>query len=124
MIRKMFAVATIALLAGVLFAQGAKSVTITGYLVDNACGSHHPGDKEFGKDHTVSCAKMESCEKSGYAVNGDGKQYKFDAAGNELAASLLDSTKSTKGLKVKVEGTVDGDTIKVTKLTEVVAATN
>lgn len=124
MIRKFFAVATIALLASVLVAQDAKSVTVTGYLIDNACGSHHAGDKTFGKDHSVSCSKMEACEKSGYAVNDEGRVYKLDQAGNELASSLLDSTKATKGLKVKVEGTVDGDTIKVTKLTEVVADTN
>jgi len=31
----------------------------------------------------------------------------------------LKATKSKKGLHVKAEGTVDGDTLKVTKLTEV-----
>jgi hypothetical protein len=61
---------------------------------------------------------MESCEKSGYAVFAGDKLYKLDDSGNASAADLLKNTKSKKGLHVKVEGTVDGDTVKVTKLTE------
>ena len=64
---------------------------------------------------------MDDCEKSGYAVYADSKLYKFDEAGNTSAKELLKTTKSKKGLHVKVEGTVDGDTIKVTKLTEYTA---
>jgi len=62
---------------------------------------------------------MESCEKAGYAVYADKKLYKLDEAGNTMAAEVLKNTKTTKGVKVAVEGTVVGDTIKVTKLTEV-----
>jgi len=47
------------------------------------------------------------------------KLYKLDDKGNESAEALLKNTKSKKGLHVKAEGTVDGDTLKVTKLTEV-----
>ena len=63
--------------------------------------------------------QMEACEKSGYAVYAKDKLYKFDDAGNASAAEIIKNTKSKKGLHVKVEGTVDGDTIKVTKITEV-----
>ena len=35
------------------------------------------------------------------------------------AEEVLKNTKAAKGVKVAVEGTLDGDTIKVTKLTEV-----
>jgi len=122
MIRKVFPlVVVLALMAGALIAQE-KSVTLTGYLIDNACAASHASDKTFAtwvKTHGTSCASMESCEKSGYAVFADDKLYKLDEAGNTSAAELLKNTKSKKGLHVKVEGTVDGDTVKVTKLTEV-----
>jgi len=122
MIRKVFPlVVVLALLAGALIAQD-KSVTLTGYLIDNSCAASHATDKTFAtwvKTHGTSCALMESCEKSGYAVFADNKLYKLDDAGNTSAAELLKNTKSKKGLQVKAEGTIDGDTLKITKLTEV-----
>jgi hypothetical protein len=122
MIRKMFPlVVVLALMAGALIAQD-KTVTLTGYMIDNSCAANHATDKTFAtwiKTHGTSCATMESCEKSGYAVFADNKLYKFDEAGNTSAAELLKNTKSKKGLHVKAEGTLDGDTLKVTKLTEV-----
>lgn len=114
------ALALVLMTAG-LFAQD-KTVTLDGYMIDNACAASHATDKTFGtwvKTHGTSCAMMDSCEKSGYAVYADDKVYKFDDKGNDSAAELLKNTKSKKGLHVKVEGTLDGDTIKVTKLTEV-----
>jgi hypothetical protein len=122
MIRKVFPlVVVLALMAGALIAQD-KTVTLTGYLTDNACAASHAADKTLAtwvKTHGTSCAGMESCEKSGYAVFADDKLYKFDDNGNNSVADLLKNTKSKKGLHVKVEGTVDGDTVKVTKLTEI-----
>lgn len=122
MIRKVFPlIVGLALMAGALIAQD-KSVTLTGYLIDNSCAASHATDKTFAtwvKTHGTSCAMMEACEKSGYAVFADDKLYKFDESGNTSAEELLKNTKSKKGLHVKVEGTVDGDTVKVTKLTEV-----
>ena len=122
MIRKMFPLKVVlALTAGALLAQD-KSVSLTGYLIDNSCAANHANDKTFAtwvKTHGTSCATMDACEKSGYAVFAGDKLYKFDDAGNASAAELLKNTKSKKGLHVKAEGTVDGDTLKVTKLTEV-----
>lgn len=122
MIRKVFPlILVLALMAGALIAQD-KSETLTGYLIDNSCAANHEKDKTFGtwvKTHGTSCAMMESCEKSGYGVVVGEKLYKFDESGNTSAEDLVKSTKSKKGLHVKVEGTVDGDTVKVTKLTEV-----
>ena len=122
MMRKVFPlIVVVAMMAGALMAQD-KSVTLTGYLLDNACAENHISDKAFAtwvKTHGTSCAMMEACEKSGYAVFAGDKLYKLDDAGNTSAAALLKSTKSKKGLHVTVEGTVDGDTLKVTKLTEV-----
>jgi hypothetical protein len=111
----------IAMMATVLVAQD-KSVTLTGYLIDNACASSHATDKTFPdwvKTHGTSCANMEACQKSGYAVYSGDKLYKLDDSGNDAAMDILKNTKQKKGIQVKVEGTVDGDTIKVSKLTEV-----
>ena len=122
MMRKVFPLVVIlALMAGALSAQD-KSVTLTGYLIDNACAESHATDKTFAtwvKTHGTSCAMMDSCEKSGYAVFAGDKLYKLDDAGNSSAEALLKTTKSKKGLHVKVVGTVDGDTLKVSELTEI-----
>jgi len=125
MIRKFFAFTILVLMAGVLFAQDPKTVTITGNLIDNNCAESAKDLGARAKTHSTSCAMMEGCAKTGYAVYGsDNKLYKFDSAGNDSAADLLKNTKTTKGVKVSVEGTVTGDTIKVTKLTEVTDASN
>ena len=124
MIRKVFAITIIVLMAGVLFAQD-KTVTITGNLMDNACAESAKDLGARAKGHSTSCALMDGCEKSGYAVYAaDNKLYKLDDKGNDLAVGVLKSTQTKKGLKVSVEGTLDGDTIKVTKLTEVTEAVN
>ena len=124
MIRKVFALTTVVLIAGVLFAQE-KTVTITGNLLDNACAESAKDIATRAKNHPTSCALMDGCEKSGYAVYAtDSKLYKLDDKGNDLAAGVLKNTKTAKGLKVSVEGTLDGGTIKVTKLAEVTEAIN
>jgi type 1 fimbria pilin len=121
MIRKVFALTTIVLLAGVLFAQD-KTVTINGALMDNACSESAKDIGARAKNHSTSCALMDACEKSGYAVYAaDNKLYKLDDKGNDLAEAVLKNTKVKTGVKVSVEGTLDGDTIKVSKLTEVTA---
>jgi Mn-dependent DtxR family transcriptional regulator len=122
MTRKTLVVAFTILFAVVLYAKDEKNVKLTGYLLDNNCTAGHANDKDFAeqvKKHPTSCAKMEACEKAGYAVYADKKLYKLDGAGNDKAEEVLKNTKATKGVMVTVEGTVDGDTIKVTKLTEV-----
>ncbi len=122
MMRKVFPlIVVVAMMAGALIAQE-QTTTLTGYLIDNSCAANHATDKTFAtwvKTHGTSCAMMESCEKSGYAVFAGDKLYKLDDKGNESAEALLKATKSKKGLHVKAEGVVDGDTLKVTKLTEI-----
>ncbi len=122
MTRKTLVIALTLLFAVALYARDSKDVKLTGYLVDNNCASGHEKDKDFPEwatKHGTSCAKMESCEKSGFIVYADKQVYKLDEAGNAMASELLKNTKVAKGLKVTVEGTLEGDTIKVTKLTEV-----
>jgi hypothetical protein len=124
MIRKVSALMIVALMAGVLFAQE-KTVTITGNLMDNACAESAKDLGAKAKNHSTSCALMDGCEKTGYAVYAtDNKLYKLDDKGNDSAADLLKNTKTKNGVKVSVEGTLNGNTIKVTKLTEITDATN
>ena len=123
MTRKILALTVIALMASVLLGQQ-KTVTITGNLIDNACAESAKDLDTRAKNHPTSCALMEKCQSSGYAVYADHKLYKLDDKGNDSAADLLKNTKTTKGVRVAVEGTVDGDTIHVTKLTEVTDTVN
>lgn len=124
MTRKLFALGLILGIAFVLYAQGNKEVKLSGYLIDNACASAHVKDANFGdrvKKHSTSCALMPNCEGSGYAVYADGKLYKLDKDGSKTAGDLLKDTDTKTGVMVAVEGTLEGDTIHVTKLTEVKA---
>src|SRR5882672_874024 len=125
MLRKLFALGFILTVALVLYAQGDKSVKLSGYLMDNACATGHVKDAGFAdrvKKHKRSCALMPSCEGSGFAVYSDGKLYKLDEAGNKSASELLKASETVMGVMVAVEGTIDGDTVHVTKITEVKAA--
>ena len=123
MIRKLFAIGVVITVAVVLYAQGNQSVKLNGYLIDNACANARAKDKDFAekvKNHKTSCALMPNCAGSGFAVlSSEGKLYKLDDAGNKSAEELLKNTETKMGVMVAVEGTVEGDTLHVTKLTEV-----
>ena len=122
MIRKATLVAVaVALTAVFAFAQEAekKSVKVTGYVIDNMCASGVHGSEEEAGKHPNACALMPACEKSGFAVVSGEKTYKLDEQGNKLAAEALKAAKTRKGLKVEVEGTLEGDTLHAAKLAEV-----
>jgi hypothetical protein len=120
MIRKASLVAVAVALAAVFaFAQEAekKSVKVTGYIIDNMCAEMH-GSEEEAQKHPNACALMPACEKSGFSVVAGDKTYKLDEQGNKLAAEALKAVKTKKGLKVNVEGTLEGDTLHATTLAE------
>ena len=121
MIKKAFVIGTVLLMAVVALAREGKEVKLTGYVIDNACSARAASENgaEKVKNHTVKCAMMPSCAKSGYAVFADGKLYKLDEEGNKKAADILKNTKAEKGVQVSVEGTVDGDMLKVKSISEV-----
>lgn len=121
MTKKTFVIGTILLLAVVAFAREGKSVKLTGYIIDNKCSARAAGENgaEAVKNHTVNCAMMPGCAKSGYAVYTDGKLYKLDEEGNKKAADILKNTKSEKSVQVSVEGTVEGDILTVKSISEV-----
>jgi hypothetical protein len=122
MARRILGLGMVLLLAGVaIAANNARGVKLTGYLIDNNCSgrANSEGGAEKVKNHTVKCAMMPNCEKTGYALYADGKLYKLDEAGNKKAIELYKSTKVEKGLQVSVEGDVEGDSLKVKSMTEV-----
>jgi hypothetical protein len=118
MLRKISLVAVAVALAAVFaFAQGEKkSVKYTGYVVDNMCAGMH-GTEDEAKNHPNSCGLMPACEKSGFALVVKDKTYKLDEQGNKLAAEALKGAKTKKGLKVEIEGSLEGDTLHTDKLT-------
>ena len=120
--RKLLVVVLSLALAAIAYAQNSKQVSVTGYLIDNAC-EDSAKDASRAKGHSVSCALMDSCEKSGYSVvTEDNKRYKLSEKGDGMAAELLRSTKTLKGVKVAVEGNYNGTELDVTKISEVTAA--
>ena len=110
------AVLSLSLFAGYSYSADAKSEKVTGVLIDQACGG-----KQMSKDdpeaaaakHPAACAKKEACAKSGYAIITGKTMLKLDDAGAEKAKAYLEKSNVTK---VTVEGTKDGDTLKVTSI--------
>ncbi len=123
MTRKVFALLLLLTVSALLYAQDKTSVKLNGYLIDNACSGAHAKEatfKERVKKHTTSCALMPNCAGSGYALfTADGKLYKFDEAGNKTVEELLKDTETKSGVSVAVEGTLEGETIHASKITEV-----
>ncbi|HET9532787.1 MAG TPA: hypothetical protein VFQ92_20700 [Blastocatellia bacterium] len=121
MIRRSLMVCLVLALAGVVYAAAGENVKLTGYVVDNACAGRASGENgvEKVKAHSVKCSLMPNCAKSGYSVvTAEGKVYKLDDAGNMKVAELLKNTKTEKGFAVNVEGMVEGDTLKVSTVSE------
>jgi hypothetical protein len=123
--RKLLVIAVSLACAAMLYAQSPEAIKVTGYLIDNACADSAKDLGPRAKGHSVSCALMDGCEKSGYSVvTDDNKRYKLNEKGEGLAADLLKNTKTTKGVKVALEGNYNGSEVDVTKLTEVTASSN
>ena len=99
-----------------VYAQDKKPAEITGFLIDNMCAT---GMDSKDKEHPTSCALMEACQKSGFAVVAKDTLYKLDENGNNLALEILKNTKTKKGLAVQIKGTVVGDVLQVDSITEV-----
>ena len=109
---KRMAMLVIAVLAMGIIAAAADDSTVNGILIDRSCGAK----PERAANHSKSCT--EKCAGSGLGVVAEGKFMAFDEKGNQLGAELLKSTKQTKGVKVTVKGTREGDLLKVSSLKE------
>ncbi|HEU0140533.1 MAG TPA: hypothetical protein VFQ79_12500 [Bryobacteraceae bacterium] len=89
-----------------VFSLAAFADTFTGTVVDVMCK-----DKDLAS-HTRKCAI--GCAKSGYGLmTADGKFMKFDEEGNAKTLAALKASSKEKDLKATVEGTREGETIKV-----------
>jgi hypothetical protein len=123
--RKVLAIGLLIALGAIVYAQSSTSIKVNGYLIDNACADSAKELAGRAKTHSVSCALMDSCEKSGYSVvTDDNKRYTLTEKGDGMAADLLKNTKTTKGVKVAVEGSYNGSVLDVTKISEVTATSN
>ncbi|HEX8127561.1 MAG TPA: hypothetical protein VF527_00440 [Pyrinomonadaceae bacterium] len=128
MTRKLFVVSLLLAVAGVLAVaqnKASQPVKLTGYLIDNMCANAEgegDGIAETAKGHPTACSLMPSCAEGGYSLVVDKKIYKLDEAGNKSAQAVLKATKARKGLRVEVEGTLDGSTLRTSKLSEAKAA--
>lgn len=92
----------------------AEDKPLTGTLIDNMCGDKKKTEEDAAK-HTAACAKKESCAASGYQLIVGDKHYKLDDKGNEKAKEYL---KDNEGMKVTIEGKVDGEKIEVASIKE------
>ena len=85
------------------------------------CAAAHASDADSADrimHHPKSCALMPDCVKSGYALLSEGHLYKLDADGNKKVAELLKKTSQEKGLSVKVEGILEGETLHVKSISD------
>ena len=114
--RLMRLTAAVAMVTGMVFAQGTTQ-TVKGTLIDNECANPKMSQADLAK-HDKSCLQMDECELAGYAViTADGTLFKFDAKGNTMAKAQIEASPKTNDFKVTVIGVPQGDLFAVTSLT-------
>lgn len=100
----------------VAFAADAR---FAGYLYDRSCADNLKAQHMLADEHhKKECALNPDCSRDGYAICSKGQWYQFDKKGNELARSLLKSTKTEEGHFVQVTGSLDKGLIKVSAIKE------
>lgn len=82
----------------------------TGVLIDQKCGAGK--DETAAAKHPVSCSVK--CAKNGYELITGDKHVKLDDASAAKAKEYL--SKDGASAKVTIEGTKDGDMLKVTSI--------
>ena len=93
------------------FAYGADE-KFTGVLIDQQCGKGK--DEAAAAKHPAACAMKEGCAKSGYELISGKTHLKLDDASAAKVKEYLGKEKAST--KVTIEGTKDGDTLKVTSI--------
>ena len=123
--RRIMVLGLVMLVAAVAYAaRPSDKKASNGFVVDNMCAGKSEKETDKIKSHPVSCALSKGCADSGFAILAadDNKLYKLDENSNKKVAKLLKSANSgQKGLEVKFEGTVEGDTLKLEKIAAVEA---
>jgi len=97
-----------------------------GYVVDAMCAKgivKKSDPMERAAKHTKECLLEESCAASGYGLFYEGAYYKFDEAGDKMAKSAIEKSKSEKGLMFDVTGAMEGDRITVASMSEMKSET-
>lgn len=104
-----------------LLAAGAlRALTLQGVIADWNCTQDMVRD---GRAKVLrqkrGCSMVKNYNRDGYGlITSDKKYYRLDDNGNKLARELLANTPDKDNLKVVVTGDIDGDTIKVTNMSE------
>ena len=101
-----------------------SSHTMTGYLVDKMCGQKmtkldEAKATEKAMKHTKDCALEDMCKEDGYGIVSNGKFIKFDENGDKLALAYFDKSKKENDFLVDVNGSMDGDIIRVASINDV-----
>lgn len=106
-------------------AQDTKTVTLTGYVVDQMCAggmAKKANVMQKAAAHTRDCSLEESCSAEGYGIFSDGKYYKFDEKGSATAKVLIEKSKRSKELYFEASGVLDNGTLTVASLKEATPA--
>jgi uncharacterized protein YxeA len=85
--------------------------------------AHSSNEQDDPSKITKENIQMPECATSGYGIsvkqtNGKYQFFKFDENGQKLAKEILTKTTKASGIVIIIKGTLDGDTLKVTTLTE------
>jgi hypothetical protein len=101
--------------------ESSDQKTWVGYLVDRNCGIQIEKKQEeramtMAKKHSVACGLDEVCMASGYGIIKGGKFYKFDDAGDGMAAEYLKKLNKKNDVLVSVSGTLDGSVLRVSAI--------
>jgi hypothetical protein len=96
-------------------ADDAKQQTVTGVLIDKACGTKQmkkDDPEKSAADHDKACA-LKCGKNGGYAVVSGKKMWTLDSKGNTMAAAYLAKHDE---MKVSIKGTEKGDTLAVSAI--------
>jgi len=123
MMRKfVYSIAALVVWSLIVLAQGQKSETLTGYIVDKACSARvakKENPQEAAAGESKGCVLREACFKSGLGIFSEGKWTEFDEKGNTLAKAALEKSAKDKGAKVKATGKVADGKMMVESIVEV-----
>ncbi|MGH9843103.1 MAG: hypothetical protein ACREEM_30565 [Blastocatellia bacterium] len=123
MMRKFaYSLAALVVLSLIVLAQGQKSETLTGYIVDKACSARvlkKDNPQEAAAGESKACVLRDGCFKSGLGVFVAGKWTEFDENGNALAKAALEKSTKDKGAMFKVTGKVAEGKMTVESISEV-----
>jgi hypothetical protein len=91
---------------------------VQGVVIDSNCGEDIlKHGRQIILKQRRDCSLRKQYERDGYGIVTDDKKfYKFDDAGNKKALQLLKNIPDKDNLKVIVSGDIDGDTIKVGRM--------